>query len=152
MNFQEILDKIKSKHEVLESKEDLGVLNAYIAPAKIAAVASFLKDELGFTQLNFITAVDFPANNTMEVVYRFLSYTTASAVVLRVKLDRAKAAVETISGVFQTADWHERETAEMFGITFLKHPDPNRLILPDGIEAPLRKDYKNPDMTPLPKA
>ena len=152
MNFQEALDKIKSKHEVLESKEDLGVLNAFISPAKIAAVAAFLKDELGFKQLNFITAVDLPANNSLEVVYRFLSYDTADAVVIRVKLERAKASVETISGVFKTANWHERETAEMFGITFLKHPDPNRLILPDGIEAPLLKDYKNPDMTPLPKA
>ena len=72
--------------------------------------------------------------------------------VLRVKLDRAKAEVPTISGVFKTADWHEREASEMFGIKFSGHPDLNRLLLPDGIESPLRKDYKNPDMTPLPKA
>jgi NADH-quinone oxidoreductase subunit C len=151
MNFQEILEKIKSKHEVLESKEDIGILNAYIAPAMIARVAAFLKDELQFEQLNFITAVDLPANNVLEVVYRFFSYATADSAVLRVKLDREKPSVETISGVFKTADWHERETSEMFGVTFLNHPDPNRLILPDGIVAPLRKDYKNPDMTPLPK-
>jgi NADH-quinone oxidoreductase subunit C len=152
MNFQEILEKIKTKHEVLESKEDLGVLNAYIATAKIAAVAAFMKDELKFEQLNFITAVDFPANNAIEVVYHFFSYETADSVVLRIKLDRAKAEVPTISGVFKTADWHEREASEMFGIKFSGHPDLNRLLLPDGIESPLRKDYKNPDMTPLPKA
>lgn len=151
MTFTEILDILKAKHEVLESKEDLGVLNAWVSPKKIKAVMEFLKNDLKFDQLNFVTAVDLMAANTIEVVYRLFSYETKSDIVIKLKLDRAKPELESISSIFATANWHERETAEMFGITLLNHPDPNRLLLPDGIDMPLRKDFKCDDMVPLPK-
>lgn len=151
MNFTELLDKLKARHEVLESKEDLGVLNAWVSPKNIKNVITYLKNELGFSQLSFVTAVDLMAANHIEMVYRLFSYETRSEVVIKVKLDRVKPEMETISGIFKTADWHERETAEMFGVNFLNHPDKNRLLLPDGIEMPLRKDFKCADMVPLPK-
>lgn len=151
MNFTEILDKLKAKHEVLESKEDLGVLNAWIAPGKIRSVIEFLKNEMRFDQLSFVTAVDLIADNNIEMVYRLFSYETKSDIAVKVKLDRAKPEIETITGIFAAANWHERETAEMFGVTFFNHPDPNRLLLPDGIDMPLRKDFKCADMVPLPK-
>jgi|ERR1035437_4062226 NADH-quinone oxidoreductase subunit C len=152
MNFTEILDKLKAGHEVLESKEDLGVLNAWVAPKKIRDVIGFLKDDMHFNQLSFVTAVDLPITNNIEVVYRLFSYETKDNVVIKVKLDRVKPEIETITGIFATANWHERETAEMFGMKFINHPDPNKLLLPDGIEAPLRKDFTCADMVPLPKA
>ena len=152
MNFAELLDKLKAKHEVLESKEDLGVLNAWVTPKKIKDIISFLKNEMGFNQLSFVTAVDLMASNNIEMVYRLFSYEAKTDVVIKVKLDRVKPEIETISGIFSTANWHERETAEMFGVTFLNHPDKNRLLLPDGIDKPLLKDFKCADMVPLPKA
>ncbi len=151
MIFTEILDKLKAKHEVLESKEDLGVLNAWVSAKKIKEVIGFLKNDMQFGQLSFVTAVDLMAANNIEMVYRLFSYETKSDVVIKVKLDRAKPEIETITSIFSTADWHERETSEMFGVKFLNHPDPNRLLLPDGIDMPLRKDFKCADMTPLPK-
>jgi NADH-quinone oxidoreductase subunit C len=151
MNHQEILEKLKAKIEIPESKEDLSVLNAWVSPKNIRTAAEYLKNEMKFDQLSFVTAVDQPVDNRIELIYQFFSYAASDDVVIRVKLDRAKAEIETISDIFMTANWHERETAEMFGVVFLNHPDPNRLLLPDGIEMPLRKDFKNQDMIPLPK-
>ena len=152
MSFQELLNKLQAKGLVTESKEDLSVLNAWVEPSKIKEAVSYAKDAMGFTQLSFVTAVDRMAENNMEVIYRLFNYDTAEDIVLRVKLERAAPKIETVSGIFRTADWHERETAEMFGITFLNHPDHNRLLLPDGVDAPLRKDFKHEDYEPLPKS
>lgn len=151
MNHQEILEKLKSGVDVLESKEDLGVLNAVVAARDIKKAMEFMRNGLKFGQLNFVTAVDWMANNMIEVVYRLYSYETNDNAVIRVKLDRAKPEVESICGVYRTAEWHEREAAEMFGINFLNHPDLKRLVLPEGVDKPLLKDFKADDFIQLPK-
>jgi NADH-quinone oxidoreductase subunit C len=54
--------------------------------------------------------------------------------------------------LYRTAEWHERETAELFGIVFEGHPDPRRLLLPDDLEGfPLRKDFTHPNLRKLPE-
>ena len=151
MNYQEILEKIKTKVEPVYAKEDLGVLNAEIKSSDIRIVLNYLKSELSFDWLSFVTAIDWIANNCIEVVYQLFSNTTKDKVVIRVKLDRNKPEIETVSDIYRTAEWHERETAEMFGIKFSGHPYPNRLLTIDGMDAPLKKDFKSDDMTPLPK-
>ena len=90
-------------------------------------------------------------NNIIEVVYIFYSWESRDKVTIRVKLDRDKPEIDTISDIFKTAEWHERETYEMFGVKFLNHPDLRPLLLPEGIEMPLRKDFKNEDMEKLPE-
>jgi NADH:ubiquinone oxidoreductase subunit C len=60
-------------------------------------------------------------------------------------LDRDKPEIETVSFIWKTAEFHEREVAELFGVNFLHHPDPRKLILPDEWTGfPLRKDYEDP--------
>ncbi len=151
MTHQEILDKIKTKIEVTESKEDMGILNCWVAPKNLKPVIGFLKAEMKFDQLNFLTAVDLPAANVIEAVYRLFSYASSDSVAIKVKLDRAKPEIESVSSLYITAEWHEREAAEMFGISFMGLKDKNNLLLPEGIIAPLRKDFKHADMIPLPK-
>ncbi|MCX8093495.1 MAG: NADH-quinone oxidoreductase subunit C [Candidatus Goldbacteria bacterium] len=151
MNYQEILEKIKTKVEPIYYKEDLGVLNAEVKPSDIKKVISFLKDELKFDWLNFITAIDWPENQNIEIIYYLYSNITKDKVVIRVKLDRNNPTIDTITDIFKTAEWHERETAEMFGVKFLNHPYPKRLLTIDGMDAPLRKDFKCDDLKPLPK-
>jgi NADH-quinone oxidoreductase subunit C len=112
----------------------------------------WLRDELHFDFLTFLTALDRPAQGQLEVVYRLFSYDTRLAMVVRVMLPRDGARVETVSDIYRTAEWHEREAAELFGITFSHHPDPRRLLLPDDLEGyPLRKDFTHPNMRPLPE-
>jgi len=151
MHYQEILEKIKTKVEPVYSKEDLGVLNAELQPADLKPVLIFLKEELSFDWLNFVTAIDWISNNCIEVIYHLFSNATKDRVVIRVKFERNKPEIETISDIFRTAEWHEREVSEMFGVKFTNHPYPNRLLTIEGMEAPLKKDFKCDDLKPLPK-
>lgn len=151
MNYQEILEKIKTKVEPVYAKEDLSVLNAEIKPSDIRVVLNFLKEELSFDWLSFITAIDWIENDSIEVIYQLFSNATKDKVVIRVKIERNKPEVETVSDIFKTAQWHERETAEMFGIKFLNHPYPKRLLTIDGMDNPLRKDFKCDDMILFPR-
>lgn len=151
MNYQELLEKIKTKVEPVYSKEDLGILNAEIKPSDVRITLTFLKEELSFDWMNFITAIDWMANNCIEVIYQLYSNATKDKVVIRVKLDRSNPGIETVSDIYRTAEWHERETAEMFGIKFINHPNPARLLTIDGMDTPLRKDFKCNDVIPLPK-
>jgi NADH:ubiquinone oxidoreductase subunit C len=66
--------------------------------------------------------------------------------VVKVKVEKVNPAIETVSDIWQTANFHEREVYEMFGVNFLNHPDLRLLILPDGWEGknPLLKDFEDP--------
>jgi NADH-quinone oxidoreductase subunit C len=112
----------------------------------------FLRDALRFDFLVFLTALDRPDEARLELVYRLFSYESKLSVVIRALLPREDPRVDTVSDIYRTAEWHERETAEMFGIVFSFHPDPRKLLLPDDIDGhPLRKDFTHPNMIRLPE-
>ena len=148
----EILEKIKTKFPGVASTEAFGILNMETEQNKLRSLLVFLRDELNFDFMNFMTGVDRPTENIIEVVYQLFSFTTKASIVIRVKLDRTKPEIETVSDIYRTAEWHEREAAEMFGIVFLNHPDPRILLLPENFKGqPLKKDFRHPNMTPLPE-
>jgi NADH-quinone oxidoreductase subunit C len=125
---------------------------ASVSPADVRGHLLFLRDTLRFDHLVFVSALDLPDRASQELVYRLFSYETKLTVVIRVLLPREGGRVETVSDIYRTAEWHERETAEMFGIDFAGHPDPRKLLLPDDIDGhPLRKDFTHPNMIPLPE-
>ena len=80
------------------------------------------------------------------MVYHLTSTTYRHNIVVKIKLDRSQPLIETVSDIWRTADFNEREVYEMFGVQFLRHPDLRLLILPDGWEGrnPLRKDFEDP--------
>lgn len=124
-----------------------------VPPDALRGDLAFLRDELAFDFLVFVTALDRPADGVVEVVYRLFSHESRTSVVVRVRLPRDRALVPTVSDIFRTAEWHERETAEMFGVQFAGHPDPRRLLLPDDLDGyPLRKDFTHPNLIRLPEA
>lgn len=94
--------------------------------------------------LEAITGVDWIADNQLEVVYDFSRYDkTPCRVVIRTRLDRQDPQVPTITGIFAGANWHERETHDFFGITFVGHPHLIPLLLPEDADFhPLLKDFK----------
>jgi len=151
MTFVELLDNIKAKFQIAGSKEDIGILNVEIEKSQIRQMLSYLKDELKFDYMFFTTALDWPANNNVEAIYYLFSYETKDKIVVRAKLDRNKPEIDTVSDIYRTAEWHERETAEMFGINYINHPDLRPLLTPDGLEGyPLRKDFKHENLIPMP--
>jgi NADH-quinone oxidoreductase subunit C len=78
----------------------------------------------------------------MEVIYTLYSIPNHITLHLRVILDRSSPVISSVSSVWRTADWHEREAFDFFGIEFANHPDLRRILLPEDWEGhPLRKDY-----------
>jgi NADH:ubiquinone oxidoreductase subunit C len=79
------------------------------------------------------------------MVYHVESTTARTPLILKVQLSRENPEIETVSHIWRTAEFHEREVYELFGVNFLNHPDLRLLILPDGWEGrnPLRKDYED---------
>lgn len=121
-------------------------VNVVIEPSYLLSFADQLRNkiELNFDYLFCLTCVDFKTHLTM--VYHFTSTTHRHTMVVKSKLDRNKPEIETLSHVWRTAEFHEREVYELFGVNFLNHPDLRLLILPDGWEGrnPMRKDYEDP--------
>ena len=121
-------------------------LTINIAPADLLPAAEILrhKVELSFDYLFCQTCVDWKTHLTM--VYHLESTTYRHQVVVKAQLDRNKPEIETVSHIWRTAEFNEREAYEMFGVNFLNHPDLRLLILPDGWEGrnPMRKDFEDP--------
>jgi NADH-quinone oxidoreductase subunit C len=100
--------------------------------------------EMGFERLSDITAVDyFPEENPrFHLVYQFTSLVNKATLGLRVPVPGVNPAVDTIEGVYPSANWREREIYDMFGIDFKGHSDLRRILMPHDWEGhPLRKDY-----------
>jgi NADH-quinone oxidoreductase subunit C len=96
-----------------------------------------------FDSLSCITAIDLGVESgQMEVIYTLYSIPFHVTLHLRVLLDRNKPEVPSVSSIWKTADWHEREAFDFFGIQFIGHPNLTRILLPADWEGhPLRKDY-----------
>jgi NADH-quinone oxidoreductase subunit C len=120
-------------------------LSVNVAVAEFLNTAKFLRNNplLQFDYLFCLTCVDWKTHLTM--VYHFTSTNHRQPLVLKVQLDRNKPEIETVSHIWRTAEFNEREVYEMFGVNFLNHPDLRLLILPDGWEGknPMRKDFED---------
>jgi NADH-quinone oxidoreductase subunit C len=118
-----------------------GQLALYIEPSAIVDVCRFLKQQ-GF-RLSGITAVDwFPLDPRFEVVYLLHSLERNERIRLKCKLPSEEPEIETVTTVWEGANWYERETWDLFGIRFLNHPNLTRIMMPDEWEGhPLRKDF-----------
>ncbi|HQW44850.1 MAG: NADH-quinone oxidoreductase subunit C, partial [Chitinophagaceae bacterium] len=101
-------------------------------------------NSLFFDYLFCLTCIDWKTHLTM--VYHLSSTQHRHNIVVKSKLDRNNPEIETVAHIWKTAEFHEREVYEMFGVNFLHHPDLRLLILPDGWEGknPLRKDFEDP--------
>ena len=152
MNGAETLDALRARFPSLSPRPVDPAPGLTVEAGSLRETVVFLRDTLSFDYLVFVTALDWPAESQLELVYRLFSYGSRVAVVVRVRLPREAARIPTISDLYPTADWHERETAELFGIVFEGHPDPRRLLLPDDLEGyPLRKDFTHPNLIRLPE-
>jgi NADH-quinone oxidoreductase subunit C len=99
--------------------------------------------ELAFTFLSDVTGVDhFPAEPRFELNYHLMSLTRRERLRLKVQVSSSDPVVETVTPVWEGANWHEREVFDLFGVRFEGHPDLRRILLPENWEGhPLRKDY-----------
>ena len=124
-------------------KHERGELTLEIAPASIVSVCGFLKHECKFIRLSTVTAVDrYPAAPRFEVVYHLHSIERKERLRLKCRLNGDQPEIESVTSVWRSANWYEREVFDLFGIAFRNHPDLRRIMMPDDWEGhPLRKDY-----------
>ena len=112
---------------------------------RIAEVGAFCRedDALRFDSLMNLASVHVEPR--LAVVYVLHSMTHHHKVALRVEVPRRDPRIPTVAHVWRTAEWHEREAADMMGFVFEGHPDPRPILLPEGWEGhPLLKDYETP--------
>ncbi|KAA1067595.1 hypothetical protein PGT21_010852 [Puccinia graminis f. sp. tritici] len=119
-------------------------LTLYTAPSGIVGTLTFLRDhkQCQYKQLIDISGVDYPTRpKRFEVVYHLLSIHYASRLRVKTYADEVSP-VPSVSGIFRSADWFEREVYDMFGVFFHNHPDLRRILTDYGFEGyPLRKDF-----------
>ena len=127
--------------------EEIGQwLTINVEPGNFRLFAEQLRNDtvLFFDYLFCLTCIDWKTHLTM--VYHLDSTKFRHNIVVKSKLDTASPAIATVSDIWKTANFHEREVYEMFGVNFINHPDLRLLILPDGWEGkrPMLKDFEDP--------
>ena len=141
--------------EITEFRDELTVS---LPKNNIVDVCKFLKTdpELEFIMCGDITAIDWSRRkDRFTVVYNIFSFKNSSRLRLKANIEETESKIDTLSSVWESANWHERETFDMYGIEFNGHPDLRRMYLPEDFEYhPLRKDFPLmgiPGSIPLPK-
>jgi len=124
--------------------EFAGETSLILPVEKLSEAARLIHDEFGFDLLSALTAVDYwpEENPRFHVFYRFTSIPNHQTLNVRVPVPALSPQVPTLENVYHSANWHEREVYDMFGISFVGHSDMRRILMPHDWEGhPLRKDY-----------
>ncbi|MEA3427564.1 MAG: NADH-quinone oxidoreductase subunit C [Bacteroidota bacterium] len=144
MTNEELKEQILALEPSVTFDETGEWLNVQVEPAQWNELARGLRNSaMHFDYLFCLTCVDWKTHMTM--VYHLSSTSHRHNIVVKAKVDRNQPEIETVCDIWRTAEFHEREVFELFGVVFLNHPDLRRLILTDDFEGfPLRKDFEDP--------
>jgi NADH-quinone oxidoreductase subunit C len=146
MTSEQVMDILRERYpeDVTDSGVSHGQSWVVVTRGRISAICNFLKEsaDIRMDYLIDITAVDWhPKNPRFEVVYHLHSMSNGCRLRIKVPLEEEQS-VQSVSWIWRTANWHEREVFDMFGIRFDMHPGLRRILMPDEWEGhPLRKDY-----------
>ncbi|MBI4547183.1 MAG: NADH-quinone oxidoreductase subunit C [Ignavibacteriae bacterium] len=144
---ENVLEKLTThfKDSILATSEYRGELTIVVKKQDIVRICQFLcsNEELRFDSLRDLCGVDYyRPEDRFEVVYNLYSLKNKFRLRLKVRVDEADLHVPSVTGVWSTANWHEREAYDMYGIIFDGHPDLRRMYMPEEFEYyPLRKDF-----------
>jgi NADH-quinone oxidoreductase subunit C len=145
MTPQETVERLKmhfadAAQNVAEFRDEVTVV---VPREKIAEICRFLKAECGFDMLTDLSGVDnYGEEPRFEVDYLLYSLTHRCHLRLKVHVPEDDLTVDSVVSVWRTADWHEREAYDMFGIRFCGHPNLKRILMWEGYpHYPLRKDF-----------
>jgi NADH-quinone oxidoreductase subunit C len=141
---EELQKNLKVKAAFYKAKQDY----IEIESQKIVKICTYLHDNSAyyFDFLNCITCIDNgPETGTLSLIYTLTSLTKEQSLHIKTTVNRVleNSKIDSISRVYASAEWHEREIFDFFGLKFEKHPDLRRILLPaDWVGHPLRKDYE----------
>jgi len=145
MSEHAAVGKLKGKFSssVLDVVEFRGETTITVKKEDIVAISTFMKNDLGYNFLCDLCGVDYMGQSPrFMVVYNIYNITTKDRLRIKIPVEESDAKVDTVSGVWGTANWHERECWDLMGISFNNHPDLRRILMAADWEGhPLRKDY-----------
>ena len=145
MTSKEAIESLNKSFEgKLQNKTEFrGETTCTIAVVDLVEIAKFCRDQLLFDYLLDITSIDnFGEEPRFEIVYHLYSMPHGEHLRLKLRLSEEAGALDTVSDIWPTANWHEREIYDMMGIKFNGHPDLRRILMWDGYPFfPLRKDF-----------
>ncbi len=138
---------------VLDVKEFRGEVTVTVTRENIVEICNFLKSSLAYNLCTDVTAVDYLGKQDPRFMMVYNLYSIPNKDRLRVKagVPEADCTIDTVSGVWKSANWLEREVYDLMGVTFNNHPDLRRILMTDDwVGHPLRKDYpvQGPDREP----
>jgi len=146
MDIKGYTEKVLSalpKGAIKSVQEFRGQISLSVEPERIIDVLKLLRDRFGYRYLIDLTAVDhLPNEPRFEVVYHLWCHAEKRLIRVKSYAEGDPPHISSVVGLWSTANWHERECYDMFGIIFDGHPDLRRILLWEGFEGhPLRKDY-----------
>ncbi len=146
------------KDSVVSIEEFRGDISLILKKENFLEVCKYLRDnnELQFLSCRDVTAIDWAKRkDRFTVVYNLYSYKLNTHLRLKLNLDGEYPQTESVTSIWKSANWYERETYDMYGIKFLNHPDLRRMYMPEEFEYhPLRKEFPVlgiPGSIPLPE-
>jgi NADH-quinone oxidoreductase subunit C len=148
------VQKLKEKfaNSLIDVKEFRGEVTVTVRKEDIVAVCRFLKTDLSYNMLTDVTAVDYPGSDQrFMMVYNLYSIPNKDRLRIKAPVEESACSIDTLSGLWNSANWLEREVYDLFGINFIGHPDLRRILMTDDwVGHPLRKDYplQGPDREP----
>ncbi len=120
------LDGFNNRHGLEESSVEGNLVLIVVKPQDLPAVLATARETLGILHLSFITVVD--RQGSFELTYELLDLRGAQ-VRVKTTLEGEEPVIDTVTGIYPTANWHEREAYDMFGVAFKGHPDLRRLYM-----------------------
>lgn len=145
--MRSVAEKIQNRfpHYFVHTREALGELTVSIQREGVVEVCRFLRNDpaLDFDHITDICSVDYPEDEErFEVIYHFYSIRKRHRIRLKARVPEEDCAIDSITGIWQGANFLEREVYDLMGIRFRNHPDLRRILLTDDFDGfPLRKDF-----------
>jgi len=150
MTTDQILQALKERfgEALLQGDVKGAEVLVVVAPSQSLELLGFLYN-LGFEYLNCLSGADWIEQGELEVIYNLSSLRHKHKAQVKVRVPRGNPVVRSVVSFWKTANWHEREAYDLFGIRFEGHPDHRRILLSeDWVGYPLRKDYEDERLVP----
>ncbi|NGP76208.1 NADH-quinone oxidoreductase subunit C [Balneolaceae bacterium YR4-1] len=142
---QEVIDKLSEAFpdSFIEAYQSSGDTFVRVEADAIVDICSFLKKECHFSYLGDVFGADnFTSKQRFEVVYNMVSLKDQIRLFVKVHLEESNPVIQSVTGVWKSANWPEREVYDMFGIQFTGHPDMRRIFMPQDFDYyPMRKEF-----------
>lgn len=143
--LQKAIDGLKKSFEskILEIYQSTGSTFVRVDRDSIVEISEYLKNEHHYTYLADVFGIDrYTSEERFEVVYNMISLRDGVRLFLKVRCEEEQPEVESVTNVWSSANWAEREVYDMFGIQFNNHPDFRRILMPEDFDYfPLRKEF-----------